>query len=135
MSLESLSANKCRDIEEHMAMLKGLYPGLQFQKLLKATGFDNIVTEYHIFIETYKATCPTILLWSHYCLLFSVGLMIKFICATRQSDWLLHLSSLRSMIPWFFAADQVNYSRYASVYWLEIRVLDVTHPSINAFSW
>jgi hypothetical protein len=55
--------------------------------------------------------------------------MMKFIRATRESDWFLHLSTLRSMLPWFFAADRVNYSRYASVYWLEMNALEETHPS------
>ena len=64
--LGSLPGVKRKDIEEYMAMLKDLHPGFQFQELLKATGLDNIVTEYRIFIETYKATRPTFSLWSSY---------------------------------------------------------------------
>lgn len=51
-----------------------------------------------------------------------------FIRATRQVDWDLHLSAFRSMIPWFFACDKVNYARYGSAYWLEMTSLETTHP-------
>lgn len=56
------------------------------------------------------------------------GLMMKFIRATREGNWLLHLSTLRSILPCYFAADRDNYSRYASVYWLEMNALEETHP-------
>ena len=32
------------------------------------------------------------------------------------------------MISWFFATDRVNYSRYASCYWMEMMCLEKTHP-------
>ena len=32
------------------------------------------------------------------------------------------------MIPWFFATDRINYSRYALCYWLEMSLLPKTHP-------
>jgi hypothetical protein len=54
-----------------------------------------------------------------------------FIRATRQVDWDLHLSSFRSMIPWFFACDKVNYARYGSAYWLEMTSLEKTHPGLS----
>ena len=46
-----------------------------------------------------------------------------FIRATRIIDWDLHLLPFRSMIPWYFACDKVNYSRYGSAYWLEMTVV------------
>ena len=55
-----------------------------------------------------------------------------FIRATRQVDWDLHLSAFRSMIPWFFACDKVNYARYGSAYWLEMTSLEKTHPGLSA---
>ena len=53
-----------------------------------------------------------------------------FIRATRQVDWDLHLFAFRSMIPWFFACDKVNYARYGSAYWLEMTSLEKTHPGL-----
>jgi hypothetical protein len=60
--------------------------------------------------------------------LFEPGILLMFIRATRQVDWTLHLSSFRSMLPWFFACDRVNYARYGTAYWLEMMALEKTHP-------
>lgn len=53
---------------------------------------------------------------------------MSYIKATRVSDWKLHLASVRSMLPWMFAYDRVNYSRYLSTYWVEMSTLEQTHP-------
>jgi hypothetical protein len=69
---------------------------------------------------------PTFAFWSTY--IDMVQLLLLFIRATRTSNWQLHLSVLRSMIPWFFATDRINYSRYGPCYWLEMSSLQSTHP-------
>ena len=57
-----------------------------------------------------------------------VQLLLTFIRATRTTDWKLHLSAVRAMLPWYFAYDCINYARYMSAYWLEMMCLDETHP-------
>lgn len=59
-----------------------------------------------------------------------VELLLLFIRATRSSDWKLHLSALRSMLPWYFGYDRVNYARYACVYWLEMSTIEISHPGM-----
>jgi hypothetical protein len=81
---------------------------------------------YDEFVEKRSEENPTFAFWSKY--IDMVQLLLLYIRATRTSDWKLHLSSLRSMIPWFFATDRVNYSRYAPCYWLEMLCLERTHP-------
>ena len=44
-------------------------------------------------------------------ILFSLRRSIK------TGDWKLHLNATRKMLPWFFAYDRPNYSRYLSLYW------------------
>ncbi len=91
---------------------------------------------YDEFVEKRSEENPTFAFWSIYIdmiqllLLYidMIQLLLLYIRATRMSDWKLHLSSLRSMIPWFFATDRVNYSRYAPCYWLEMLCLERTHP-------
>lgn len=51
-----------------------------------------------------------------------------FIRATREVNWNLHLKTFRSMLPWFFICDRINYARYGSAYWLEMNAIDYTHP-------
>ncbi len=82
--------------------------------------------DYDEFVEKRSEENPTFAFWSKY--IDMVQLLLLYIRATRTSDWKLHLSSLRSMIPWFFATDRVNYSRYAPCYWLEMLCLERTHP-------
>ena len=54
--------------------------------------------------------------------------------ATREGDWDLHLSTMRTMLTWFFACDRVNYSRYGTAYWLEMTKLKETNPGSNTSS-
>ena len=56
-----------------------------------------------------------------------VGILLDYIRSTRTGDWKLHLLTIRKMIPWFFACDRVNYSRYLTLYWCEMTVLPKTH--------
>lgn len=54
-----------------------------------------------------------------------------FIRATRVASWSLHLSSIRSMLPWFFSYDRISYAQYLSTYWLEMESLCDDHPDIH----
>ncbi len=91
---------------------------------------SNNVTEvkmlYDIFVKKRSEENPLFSFWSKY--IEMVQLLLLYIRATRTTDWYLHLSSLKSMIPWFFATDRVNYSRYASCYWVEMMCLERTNP-------
>ena len=75
----------------------------------------NMKMMYDKFIKTRCAESPLFAFWSNY--IDMVQILLLFLRATRTSDWDLHLSSLRSMIPWFFSCERVNYSRYSSSYW------------------
>ena len=86
----------------------------------------EIMDDFSLFMKTKSATNPTMAYWLLY--IEMVQVLLLFIRATRENNWELHLSAVRSMLPWFFAADRVNYSRYGSIYWLEMIALDKTHP-------
>jgi hypothetical protein len=83
-------------------------------------------TAYECLVQKRSEESPTFAFWSTY--IEMVQLLLLFIRATRTSDWNLHLSTLRTMIPWFFVTDRVNYSRYTPCYWLEMSLLEHTHP-------
>ena len=65
--------------------------------------------------------------WQSY--LDMVSLLLAFIRATREGDWLLHIHCVRQTLPSFFAYDRVNYSSYLSVYQWEIVRSPETHPN------
>ena len=41
-----------------------------------------------------------------------VLLLLRFIRAEREGSWELHLNAVAEMLPYFFAMDRINYSRY-----------------------
>ena len=50
------------------------------------------------------------------CLIKAVFIIMMYVRAERENDWSLHLVSIESMIPYFFAAGHVNYARYCLYY-------------------
>ena len=46
------------------------------------------------------------------CLIKPVSILLLYIRAEREGNWLLHLHSLQRMLPYFFAAGHWNYARY-----------------------
>ena len=97
-----------------------------FTEICTSKQVNDAKRAYDTFVEKRSEENPTFALWSKY--IDMVQLLLLYIRATRTSNWKLHLSSLRSMIPWFFATDRVNYSGYAPCYWLEMLCLEKTHP-------
>ena len=57
----------------------------------------------------------TVKLWVEI-LVKPVLLMMTYIRAEREGDWLLHLATFRKMLPYYFAAGHVNYARYGLYY-------------------
>ena len=61
-----------------------------------------------------------------------VEILLGLIRADREGDWHLHLACIRDMIPWCFAMDKTNYSRYLPVYYAQMTQLDKTCPDLHA---
>jgi hypothetical protein len=45
--------------------------------------------------------------------------MLQYIRAERNGIWSMHLSSVRSMLPFVFVTNRNNYSRWTHIYLLE----------------
>ena len=61
------------------------------------------------------------------CLVKPVLLMMKYVRAEREGDWLLHVHCVKVMMPYFFAAGHQNYARLGLVYLRAIEnLLNVT---------
>ena len=54
------------------------------------------------------------------CLVIPVAIIHLFIRAEREGDWLLHMYAMKRMLPYFFAANHMNYARYISWHILEM---------------
>ena len=62
-----------------------------------------------------------------------VEALLGLIRVTREGNWSMHLSSVREIVPWCFAYDNVNYARYLSAYLSEMSHLPEEHP--DAFKY
>lgn len=60
-----------------------------------------------------------------------VETLLHMIRSSREGNWLLHLYAIRAVLPWCFAYDRINYSRYLSVYYAEMSSLSIDHPDVH----
>ena len=60
-----------------------------------------------------------------------VKLLLQFVKAERAGNWELHLLSVSAMVPYFFAMDRPNYSRWLPVYITDMRQLVTKHPEVH----
>ena len=65
-------------------------------------------------------------MWMQY--LDLVWMLLRFLRATKENNFSLHLASLEDMCSLFFSHDHQNYARYTVVYILTMLNLDKTHP-------
>ena len=53
------------------------------------------------------------------------GIVLGLLRASLKGDWNLHLHVIRMMIPWCFAYDKVNYSRYLTPYFAHAQMTNL----------
>ena len=68
--------------------------------------------------------------WSSY--IEMIELLLEFIRAERDGNWLLHLSATAGMVPYFYSMDRTNYSRWLPIYLADMHQLSTTHPEVHA---
>lgn len=62
-----------------------------------------------------------------------VELLLTFLRANREGNWFLFLAAVEKMLPWCFALDRVNYSRYLSYHFLELSKLKKDIPFVHQY--
>ena len=117
---------KKKPFSGQLNMMQDYYKIDTFCTMTNGDDVTEMVHNYEEFVQKRSVEDPLFSFWSKY--IEMVQLLLRFIRATRTTDWQLYLSILKSMIPWFFVTDRINYSRYASSYWLEMKCLDETNP-------
>ena len=152
-----LNGKHCnRAIRAHKTVAEALFcvHWLQFEEHIKNTQLDLLVfkelmnevrtqlsptsiasvlsnDKFKAIKSCYRQFCsisvsPTASLWMSY--IDMVFLLLRFVRATREAQWDLHLQCIHEILPWTYAYDCVNYARYLSVYYYEMSCLPVTHP-------
>ena len=59
-------------------------------------------------------------------------ILLGLIRASREGDWMLHLASVRAMVPWCVAYDRLNYARFLPCYCAHMSQLPTSHPDVHA---
>lgn len=108
------------------------FPNDEFMENLHSPQAVDLYAQYSAYVEEQNENNLTFAFWSSF--IEMVQLLLLFTRGTRADDWHLHLSAIRSMLPWFFAYDRVNYQRYLTAYWLEMNLLEHTHPGRTVMS-
>jgi len=63
------------------------------------------------------------------------NVVLGLLCGSHKGNWDLHLNAIRSLIPWCFGCNKINYARYLTVYYAEMLSLPENKPDIyQAFS-
>ena len=60
-----------------------------------------------------------------------VDLLLQLSKAERTGNWKLHLYTVAAMVPYFFAMDRHNYSRWLPVYLSDTKQLEMKHPRVH----
>ncbi|CAH1225893.1 unnamed protein product [Diabrotica balteata] len=86
----------------------------------------ELLTEFPEFIAAQTATGKY---WNAY--LEMVDILLEFQFSERSGNWEIHLSSFRKMLPYFFAFDHVNYSRWGTIYLMDMYKLHGEAPEVH----
>ncbi|KAJ8351728.1 hypothetical protein SKAU_G00232040 [Synaphobranchus kaupii] len=99
-------------------------------KMLSGKKFPQIVRALRMMAEEDQIASQsrTAKLWVEV-LVKPVFLMMSYIRAEREGDWLLHLTTFRKMLPYYFAAGHVNYARYGLYY---LRSMEKLPPHVQS---
>jgi hypothetical protein len=62
-----------------------------------------------------------------------VALLLELIRSSRERNWTMHLASIRSLIPWCFAYDRLNYAKCLPVYYSDMTNLMFDDPEVYAY--
>ena len=91
----------------------------QFQKHMTIASSVDFVKLFDKYMEFLRQNNGKLCeFWLSY--LDMVEVLLALLRASREGSWDLHVSTIRNIIPWCFAYDNVNYGRYLSSYLSEM---------------
>ena len=99
-----------------------------FWKLVSLPAFSQLEVAFQEYTASERG--PTATFWESYIELVSI--LLAFIRSTRSGNWALHKACLQRMLPWMFAYDHTNYSRYMTIYLWDMIQLHKEHPIADA---
>ena len=95
------------------------------EEVLRETLQDDSVSDFRSLMNKLNSIASksrTARLWLD-ALIWPAFLIMRFVRAGREADWPLHIDILKRMLPYFAAAGQWHYFRYATVYLIKMTKL------------
>ncbi|XP_048003917.1 uncharacterized protein LOC125240114 [Leguminivora glycinivorella] len=126
------ASNVVRTRYAHQVTAAALY-ALQ-KKAYQAEINDNDAQSgnFLTFEEWHSKKCVEIPQFKYWDLVLNLELLVlQFVRSTRTGDFKLYLNSIRSILPWFFSLDHVNYSRWLTIHLRDLVNLETTHPNLH----
>lgn len=89
---------------------------------------DSILN-FKDWIDKRTNECPLFQFWS-ITLTFELSILI-LVRSIREGNFKLYILALKQLLPWFFALDHINYSRWLSIHLRDLTGLQETNPDVN----
>ena len=95
---------------------------------MEENGIFTIFEEFEKHLRDIVQSGPTAIFWLSF--LDMMDILFAFLRSTKVGNWNLHLEATNAMLPWMFAYDHQNYSRFITYYWSQMTRLPTAHPNI-----
>ncbi|KAJ8023017.1 hypothetical protein HOLleu_38078 [Holothuria leucospilota] len=105
--LQTVSEEDANLFRQLVSKLQTHFPEESYFQIAESAEFERFQSSFDKFIASGSTTFQ---FWNLY--IDRVEILLLFLRATREADWNLHISSVRCMLPWFFAYDHQNYVRF-----------------------
>ena len=125
-------AAEVHHLEEVLRSISTLHDDVSqasFTAIMDDASCAQILQLFQDYLGFIKNSHPLAAFWMSY--LDMIEIMLGLLRAAREGDWLLHLASIRAMIPWCFAYDKLNYARFLPYYYATMSRLSIDHPDVH----
>ena len=134
--VEWLTEHHMQDLKHHAKtteILKTLHDDVskeEFEAAVQEPSCSIIVQRFLEYLDYLRSAGGQLAeFWVSY--VDMVDILLAFIRASREGNWVLHLAAIRSIIPWCFAYDRLNSTKYLPVYYCQMTRLSETHPEVH----
>lgn len=133
--LEEFHPTESDQVQNYLSEIAALADTLTTEKhdeVFKSRAFKRFSELFDVYtVHLRKTNGPLSAFWMSY--IDMIELLLHMIRASREGNWELHLSCVHQMLPWCFAYNAINYSRYMSVYYGDMMNLPNDHPEVHEF--
>ena len=121
-------------VQATIELVSDLYENISydlFKDSISNEQYVECIDHFDTYLDYLREMSPLSSFWMSY--IDIVELMLQLVRASREKNWSLHLSAIRSMIPWCFAYDRLNYACYLPTYYSDMIHLPTEHPSVHNY--